>query len=235
MFIIGTDTGVGKTVLTALLLAHARQMGMNAVALKPFCSGGRSDALLLLTLANNSITLDQINPFNFPEPLTPLLGARKGKQTISLRQVTAHIRSYARRTELLLVEGAGGLLAPLGENKSKTYSNLTLLKALDCEVIVVAANKLGTINHTLLTIDRLKHEGVKVRCIILSDLTSNPDRRDVSARHNYRLLKELLPSIPIHLVPFLGPALNTASVMKAARKHRRLLAHILGKGPWNPS
>jgi dethiobiotin synthetase len=150
-----------------------------------------------------------------------------------LRPVTTHIRSFATRCELLLVEGAGGLLAPLGENKSKPYSNLTLLKTLDCEAIVVAPNKLGTINHTLLTLDRLKHEDVKVRTLLLSDLTSNPVRHDPSAHHNHALLKELLPSISIHQLPFLGPALDPASVVRSARKQVRLLAQILGKWPWN--
>jgi dethiobiotin synthetase len=225
-FITGTDTAVGKTVLTALLLAHARQQGLNALALKPFCSGGRSDALLLHSLMEDSATLDQVNPFHHREPLTPLLCARKRKQTIPIREVTHHIDRLRHRCDLLLIEGAGGLLAPLGENKSAPYSNLTLLKALDCEAIVVAANKLGTINHSLLTVNRLEHEGVRVRSVILSDISKKAG--DVSVRHNLALLKELLPSIPVHNLPVLGSSINPASVMRSARKHCILLTEILG-------
>src|SRR5947208_17105167 len=96
LFITGTDTGAGKTLLTALLLAHARSKGIVAVALKPFCSGGRSDAILLHSLTENSVTLDRVNPFHYPQPLTPLLAARTRNKAISLRQVTAHTASIAR-------------------------------------------------------------------------------------------------------------------------------------------
>lgn len=227
IFITGSDTNVGKTIITALLLAHAREREINALALKPFCSGGRSDAIRLHSLTSNSITLDELNPFHYPDPLTPLLGARKRKQTIPLQKVTGHICAIARRCDLLLIEGAGGLLAPIGENRSVTYSNLNLIKALGCEVIVVAANKLGTINHTLLTVERLKHEGVKVRSLLLSNISKQP--QDLSARHNFALLEELLPLIPIYKLPFLGSSMNPDSVVKWARKHRSLLTKILGR------
>ena len=95
IFITGTDTGVGKTLLTALLLTHLRDGGCKARALKPFSSGGREDAELLFKLQDGELTLDEINPFHFSEPLAPLVAARIHRRSISLREVLAHIRGVA--------------------------------------------------------------------------------------------------------------------------------------------
>src|SRR5437899_3668648 len=149
----------------ALLLSHLRQTGSRALALKPFSSGGRADAELLHSLQNDEPTLDQINPFYFLEPLAPLVAARKQHRQIRIENVVAHIDSALSRlskienrkskieNSTLLIEGAGGLLAPLGER----FNFLDLILAISSiqhpatciEVIVVAPNRLGTINHTL--------------------------------------------------------------------------------------
>ena len=174
IFITGTDTGVGKTLLTALLLAHLRRRGVPALALKPFCSGGRADAELLHTLQGGALTLDEINPFYFSEPLAPLVAARKHRRVIPLSAVLDHLHSVALRhlplatrvcagskprtkslrlkTPHLLIEGIGGLLVPLGED----YTVLDLITQLHCETIIVARNQLGAINHTLLTVRALQ-------------------------------------------------------------------------------
>src|SRR5260221_14172519 len=91
IFITGTDTGVGKTLLTALLLAHLRQNGVPALALKPFCSGGRADAELFHALQDGDLTLDEINPFYFREPIAPLVAARKHRRRIQLDDVLKNI------------------------------------------------------------------------------------------------------------------------------------------------
>jgi len=77
IFITGTDTGVGKTVLTVLLAQFLRQRGVNAAALKPICSGGRDDARKIFTAVSGALSLDEINPWHFRAPIAPLLAARK--------------------------------------------------------------------------------------------------------------------------------------------------------------
>src|SRR5271154_6727959 len=96
IFITGTDTGVGKTVVTALLLRHLRRAGCNALAIKPFCSGSRADARLLLSFQKNLLTLDEINPFFFNQPVAPAAGGGRRK-TIPLDTVLRKIRAVARR------------------------------------------------------------------------------------------------------------------------------------------
>src|SRR5205085_8917501 len=142
-------TGVGKTLLTGLLLAHLRRTGTQALAMKPFSCGSRADAEFLHNIQNEDLTLDEINPFHFPEPVAPLLAARKHHRRIPLQTVLRHVQSVLDRhlgsvspplhhsitpslhhstISFLLIEGAGGLLAPLGER----YSAIDLIEALNC-------------------------------------------------------------------------------------------------------
>ena len=90
-FVTGTDTGVGKTVATACLLYHLRQLGVNAVALKPFCSGGRGDAEVLQAIQGPVLSLDEVKPFYFKQPLAPLVAAQKERRSIALDQVVEAI------------------------------------------------------------------------------------------------------------------------------------------------
>jgi dethiobiotin synthetase len=243
VFVTATDTGVGKTLLTALLLCHLRRRGARALALKPFCSGGRGDAELLHELQDGDLTLAEINPFYFPEPVAPLVSARLHKRRIPLDQVIQHISSIAARVEqippphiadlrkitkskiqnFLLIEGSGGLLVPLGEG----YTVRDLIARLDCHVLVVSRNQLGTINHTLLTLEGLTAPPPpsSLRAsrwkVVLMD---SPPSRDLSRRTNPSILAELLAPIPLVLFPLLRtncPSPPTLKLM-AHRCHKML-------------
>ena len=116
--ITGTDTAVGKTVLTALLAHHLRGLGVSVAALKPICSGNRSDAKLLRAAAGKVLSLDEINPWHFRASLAPLLAARQQKVRVGWREVLASVHSVAHLFPVMLVEGAGGILSPLVEGFS---------------------------------------------------------------------------------------------------------------------
>ena len=83
IFITGTDTGVGKTLLTALLLHHLRQTGVHALAMKPFCSGGRADVRLLQSLQRGELSDAEMNPFYFAEPIAPFVAAKKHEKNFA--------------------------------------------------------------------------------------------------------------------------------------------------------
>jgi dethiobiotin synthetase len=258
LFITGTDTGVGKTTLTALLLCHLRQRGRRVVALKPFCSGGRDDAELLWTLQEGAVGLDEINPFHFKEPLAPLVAARMHGRSIAISEVLNYIgragsptkdlqeaanaqtrRPRSQRMDeslVLIVEGAGGLLAPLGRG----FDALDLIKRLRLQgppphrvphasgvlrVIVVARNGLGTINHILLTVQALRGAGLANSAIQVMLMNTRP--RDYSSASNPRLLRELLAPGQLLSLPFLGPGLSAAAFPALARRHRRVLGALL--------
>jgi dethiobiotin synthetase len=228
IFITGTDTGVGKTILTALLLSHLRSLGCPALALKPFCCGSRADAHLFHRLQAGALTLDQINPFHFPEPLAPLVAARQQHRLITLQDVLGHVHSFGS-SPVLLIEGAGGVLAPLGEG----FCALDLIARLRCEVIVVSRNKLGTINHTLLTVralqtpitPRAKPAAGPPRLTVLLMSARHPDP---SAASNPELLSESLAPVPVFDFPFLGPGCRPPALLRAhAKKQKPLLSRIL--------
>ena len=202
LFVTGTDTGVGKTLVAASLLFHLRRQGISALAMKPFCSGSRADVQLLQSIQRGAIADQEANPFYFREPLAPSIAARKAGKEITLRDTLDRIRSIASRCERLIVEGAGGLFAPLGAG----FNAADLIAALECDVCVVAANKLGTINHTLLTVRALpSNDSLPVKVL----LTQAKRRADPSTRTNAAVISELLGEIPVVRLPYLGPRAAT--------------------------
>jgi dethiobiotin synthetase len=220
IFITGTDTGVGKTVLTGMLLQCLRHQGCQALAMKPFCSGGRGDVNFLRAIQHRELTPGEVNPFYFAEPLAPLVAARKQGRSIRLPEVLQRIFQVASRCECLLIEGSGGLLVPLGEG----YSLADLIAKLNCEIIVVARNQLGTINHTLLTVRTLQHIGIQKLKIVLMSMR----RPDVSSDSNVGILAELLGQVPLVSFPFLGAKpLRLINLKKNEKKIKKTLARIL--------
>ena len=219
VFVTGTDTGVGKTLVTALLLHHLRQRGCHALAMKPFCSGGTKDVDLLHRLQQGELSRREINPFYFAEPVAPLVAARRRRRRISAGDVLRRIRAVQRRCGCLLIEGAGGLMAPLGEK----FLVADLIAALDCNVVIVARNKLGTINHVLLTAEALARCGLSRIKIALLECK----RRDLAARTNAKVLAEWLSPMEVVGLPFLGARANTASAVKRnCKKIKKSLAQI---------
>jgi dethiobiotin synthetase len=206
LFITGTDTGVGKTVLTALLTRFLRERGVNAAAFKPVCSGTRADARALHAAMNGALTLDEINPWHFRAPIAPLLAARKENQRVKLSQVLAHTRALQKRFDVLLVEGAGGLLSPLGEN----FNSRDLIMALRAIPIIVTQNKLGAVNHILLTLEALPENFKQKAKIVLM----SPPKPDAAAKSNVKLLEQFLSPEKILLLPWLGEKFELAEVLK---------------------
>jgi len=226
LFVTGTDTGVGKTLFTAMLLHHLREQGHHAHAVKPFCSGGTGDVTLLGAMQKGELAPSELNPFYYDEPVAPLIAGRAHKKCVSLPRVLAHLRKVSSGCEVLLVEGSGGLLVPLGEG----YTVADLIRALQCEVVVVARNKLGTINHTLLTVRHLEHSmpaGNKARKT-LKVVLMDSSKGDKSKASNAALLRELLHPVPVFEIPFLGRnACSVLGVKNNQKKIAKTLASIL--------
>lgn len=219
IFVTGTDTGVGKTVFTGLLLHHLRTTGVHALAMKPFCSGGRGDVRLLREMMDAELNQEEINPFYFPEPVAPLVSMRQRKRLIPLAEVVRCIKKIAARCECLLIEGSGGLRVPLGEK----YFVSDLIERLDCEVIVVARNQLGTINHTLLTVDVLKNFCTKTIAVALVSTR----KKDASVKTNGEILRGLLGGIGVHEIIFLSKNASKSGVLKKSHtKVKKTLARF---------
>jgi dethiobiotin synthase len=216
LFVTGTDTGVGKTVLTSLLLAHGLARGMSILAMKPFCSGGRRDVEILDSIQAGRLPAGLLNPFYFDEPVAPLVSQRLHHRRITLAETRRAVRAASRLCETLLIEGSGGLLVPLGEG----FTVLDLILSLDAEIVLVSRNKLGTVNHTLLAAHALKTGGI----LGFTTVLMNSGGGDSSTRSNPGLLSELLAPDPLVSIPALRGGLDSAQAM---RNHAARLAPLL--------
>ena len=221
IFITGTDTGVGKTVLTALLTRHLRERGVNAAALKPVCSGDRADARALHAASAGALTLDEINPWHFRAPIAPMLAARRERKQVVLADVLLHVRAMQKRFDMLLIEGAGGLLSPLGEN----FDTRDLIVALPATPIVVCPNRLGAVNQILLALAALPRSvSCRARIVLMS-----PSKPDASTAMNAGLLAEFLNAKRIFCLPQLGGRFDLENVLKDSRVRRTLRSMFCGR------
>lgn len=164
-FITGTDTGVGKTYVTAQLCNMFRRAGYDVGVMKPVATGGRADTLYLLKHTGLKDPLDMINPIHFKAPVAPTIAAKLEKKSISIKKIlSAYKKLKAIHKDGILVEGVGGVLVPL----TKNYLVTDLIKELKIPAIIVTRPWLGTVNHTLLTIDALKTRRIPISGFIVN-------------------------------------------------------------------
>jgi dethiobiotin synthetase len=195
LFITGTDTGVGKTVVTCLLARHFRRTSQSVAALKPICSGNRADATALHAALEGTLSLDEINPWHFRASVAPLLAARREKRKLGVAEVVAHIRGVQKRFPTVLVEGAGGLLSPLGEG----FSSLDLIVRLRATPIVVCPNRLGAINQVLLVLAALPRGARRARVALVS-----PPFPGTVHRSNQELISEMIGPERVATLPWIA-------------------------------
>jgi dethiobiotin synthetase len=169
-FITGTDTGVGKTYITKLLVESLRAEGKYAVGFKPISCGDREDAVILAAASGN-LSLDEVNPLHFSSAVAPHVAALLENKTIDPAQILASYQAISEIYDPVIVEGAGGWEVPITES----YFISDLAKDLNLPVILVAANRLGALNHILLTLAAIQAKGLKCAGIILNQLEDEMD------------------------------------------------------------
>jgi dethiobiotin synthetase len=169
-FITGTDTGVGKTYVTRLILEHLRAEGRDAVGYKPISCGDREDASIL-SAVSGGIDLDEINPVHLNTPVAPYVAGMLENRTIDPAVLIAGYENLAKKHAQVVVEGAGGWEVPLAAN----YRVSDLAADLKLPVIVVAGNKLGALNHILLTVNAIRAKGLTCAGIVLNQLEDEMD------------------------------------------------------------
>jgi dethiobiotin synthetase len=183
-FITGTDTGVGKTWLACHLAAQLRAQGLKVGVFKPAESGSGGDALKLKRASGCPLPLTLIRPYHFKQPLAPAVAARQEGQRVALSRLRAAFRQIQAVSDLVLIEGAGGLLVPYAPR----LDGAVLAKALGLPLLIVARKKLGTINHSLLTVEAARRRRLKVLALCLS---GKAPAQDPSVRHNAAVIRQL--------------------------------------------
>ena len=165
-FITGTDTGVGKTICAAGLLAAFNQQGLSTIAMKPVASGceqtpaglRNEDAVLLMQHMTATASYAEVNPYTFIPPMAPHLAARRENITINSNVLVEQAKQLSSRADRIVIEGAGGWLAPLNETQS--FADLAM--QFEIPVILVVGIRLGCLNHALLTVENMQQRGVRI-------------------------------------------------------------------------
>ncbi|MDO8357001.1 MAG: dethiobiotin synthase [Nitrospirota bacterium] len=170
VFITATDTGVGKTLVTAALVSHLRQRGIDIGVMKPVETGisrstrARSDGTRLRRAAECHDPMTKICPYVFRLPMAPLSAARAEQQTIRLATILRAFHALCQKHDFVAVEGVGGLHVPITDR----IDGLGLMQRMGLPVIVVGRSGLGGINHALLTLHALRQRKVPVIALVLN-------------------------------------------------------------------
>lgn len=186
-FVTGTDTEVGKTLISSALLSVAGDRGLRTLAMKPIAAGAEQvdgqwrndDALALQAAMNSELPYAQLNPVCLPQPIAPHIAARDNGQRLSADRVVGFCRGVMMQpTDFMIIEGAGGWRVPI--NERETFADVP--KALELDVILVVGLRLGCLNHALLTAEAIEHDGLRlagwVGSCIDPDMDSQADNID---------------------------------------------------------
>ncbi len=171
IFITGTDTGIGKTTITAALLLALQQQGQSVGVMKPIETGidnkskKSSDTNRLRQLPSPPLSFDTVCLYAFSPPLAPLAAARQTGITIDPIHIHSHVTKLAQQYTYLLIEGAGGIFTPVAPH----YTMRDLVTAMNIPCLIVGHTELGGINHCLLTFHALQQVGITTRGIVLNE------------------------------------------------------------------
>ena len=192
IFLTGTDTNVGKTYAAALLIRALRATGRDCVGMKPLCCGERTDADELHAASDRAITLNDVNPVWLRPPAAPYTAAMIENRQIDLALIRETFARLRGAHESIIVEGVGGWLVPI----TRDYFVADLAAEFALPVAVVVANRLGALNHTLLTVQAIRARGLKCAGLILNHTQPPAELPDLAATTNRAVLEDLL-DVPI--------------------------------------
>jgi dethiobiotin synthetase len=227
IFVTGTDTGVGKTYVSAIALVQLRSAGIDVGAMKPVETGCAevkgelvpADALALSEAAAAGDDMRLVAPLRYKTPVAPFVAARLEGRPIDPLVILGAFAKLSLDHSFVLVEGAGGALVPL----TKSHTMLDLAVELALPVLVVAASRLGGLNHSLLTLEACRARGVEIAGLVLNRMT--PDA-DGAQRTNADALRELVREPVVELGPGAGH--------DDAPELRGLLLRLAGGAPGGP-
>ena len=201
LFITGTDTDAGKTVVSCAIARGLRRAGIDVGVMKPAETGvpveGPYDARALIEAAGVSDSLELVCPQQFDLPAAPLASARAEGREVDLAAIDSAYQELDRRHECVLVEGAGGLLVPITE----TLDMAGLADRLELPVLLVARASLGTINHTLLSVQACQQRGLELLGVVFSHTNGPTSAADLC---NLDILREMLGNHVLGEIPALG-------------------------------
>ncbi|HEY2343669.1 MAG TPA: dethiobiotin synthase [Chthoniobacteraceae bacterium] len=186
-FVTGTDTNAGKTYVASLLIRSLRKRGIDCVGMKPICSGGREDAEELRQAGDDAAELNHVNPVWLRAPAAPYTAAMIENRMIDLDLVRESFAVLRAKHASVVVEGVGGWLVPI----LRDYFVADLAAEMALPVVVVVPNRLGALNHTMLTVRAIQSAGLRCAGVILNQLSPENDA-DTAMVTNRGVLETLL-------------------------------------------
>lgn len=225
-FITGTDTGVGKTTLTAAITTCMKSRGIDVGVMKPVATGFPQktgfksyDVALLYEAAGVNDSEDTINPVFFPLPSSPYDACKVLNLTFDPALIFEKFESLRKKHKILLVEGIGGIMTPL----SKNYFVADMVKTMGLETIIVTRSTLGTLNHTMMTTRLCKDYGIPVKGIVVNYY----DEKGSLAERNSPTTIHEITGIPIlGTLPFIKDYQNLETVVNLVEKNLDLKSLI---------
>lgn len=221
IFVTGSDTGIGKTVVTACLVSLLSNKGLDVGVMKPIETGCPKrnarlvprDATFLKEVSRSKDDLSLINPYRFSKPSAPLIAAEIDHKGIKIGKISSAYKKLREKHDILFVEGAGGLLVPL----TRKLTNLDLILELNIPMIVVVGSRLGAVNHALLTLNWAKENSVKVLGIFINRLNpSARSRKSLVERTNPGLIQSFTEVPILGIVPYIPLAFRPHLFSKPA-------------------
>lgn len=198
VFIAGTDTGVGKTTVAGGIASALRAKGVSVGVFKPFESGvgsGHTDYNYLKEMSGSKDPDEQVCPYRFAEALAPAVAAERAGVKVDWCHMTDCFESIAVKHDFVIVEGAGGLLVPLAPGKT----NIDLIRECEFPVLLVARLGLGTINHTLLSLEALQSRKIPCLGIVLNQTT---EKTGIAEETNPKALQALTSAPVLGVIPY---------------------------------
>ncbi|MCP4170719.1 MAG: dethiobiotin synthase [Fuerstiella sp.] len=202
LFVTGTDTSVGKSWVASLILRQLRRDKLRTGAYKPVCSGVEfkadgtrvwPDVEALANAIDWTGEIEAVCPQRFAAPVVPNVAAGLEGRKVSDSLLRTGLRRWENIADYVVIEGAGGLLCPLSDRTSVA----DLAAALQTPLVIVAANRLGVINHTLLSVEVARSRGLKTAAVVLNCCNAPGDVIDPSLKTNQNQLQHWLPEVPI--------------------------------------
>ena len=215
-FVAGTDTGVGKTRITAGLLAAGRAAGLAVAGMKPVASGAEihegglvsADALMIAEASGQVTPYKKLNPYCLLDAISPHIAANRTNIHIDIRKIAEIAKQLAARHELLLIEGAGGWYTPISEMESMA----DIAKAIAAPVVLVVALRLGCLNHARLTREAIARSG----CSMAGWIGTHVDEYFAASVENVATLERLMGAPPLAVLPHAFDAARDASHLREA-------------------
>ena len=192
LFLTGTDTNVGKTYVAALLVRALRKAGLDCVGMKPICAGGREDAEILHDAADRTLTLNDVNPVWMRPPAAPYTAAMIENRPVDLALIRETYARLRAAHASVIVEGVGGWLVPI----ERGYAVRELAQECGLPVAVVVTNRLGAINHALLTVESIRAAGLTCAGLIINHPAAPLPGEDIALATNRSVLEDLA-GVPI--------------------------------------